>query len=380
MSDVVHGSGDVRAGVGRGGAQLAVLLECFGGRKSAAAARHSLDAQFKSQDDAVLDSVVVEVDAKHRASVHDPRRVVQGTLTATLTWGLFGLLAGGLKGFALWAILGAICGGLWAYYTEHLLQKTELARIGAHVPADSSALLTVAETADPRSLLRAVTAQGPQTASVAGISDDLSARVFAGVPDPIELPGHTEGAAITPSQANLTSLILVRYPDASTAARVAARLAPAKNEAAGPVQVEMVIRVDSDGRRHVADPTQGVKAWAKADLISWGLFGVVVGALAGVFGGGGVHSLVDNAMVTGVGWAVFGLVAGALYGLWAGRAVSARRLNGLSGLLPRDSSMIVAWANGPLMPASIDSLTQPGSSRLVLRFNPVEGGAVLEAA
>jgi hypothetical protein len=39
---------------------------------------------------------------------------------------------------------------------------------------------------------------------------------------------------------------------------------------------------------------------------------VAVGALAGAFGGGGVHSLVDNAVVTGIGWAVFGLAAGAL--------------------------------------------------------------------
>jgi hypothetical protein len=30
-----------------------------------------------------------------------------------------------------------------------------------------------------------------------------------------------------------------------------------------------------------------VKAWAKSDLISWGVFGLAVGALAGAFGGGG---------------------------------------------------------------------------------------------
>ena len=377
MSDAARGSGDVRAGAARKGAHVAVLLECFGGRKSAGKARRGLDASLKSQGDVLLDSVVLEVNAKHRASVHDPRRVVQGTLTAALTWGLFGLVAGGLDGLAIWAILGAICGGLWAYYTEHLLKKDELARIGAHLPANSSALLTVAETADPPGLLTAVAAHRPGTASVAGIGDDLTARVFAGAADPVELPARSEGAATTTFEIAPTSMILLRYPDPDTAAQVAARVG--KDMTAGPVQVEMVIRVDRDGHRHVADPSQGVRAWAKADLISWGLFGLAVGALAGAFGGGGVHSFVDDAVVTGIGWAVFGLIAGALYGLWAGRAVSARRLNGLSGLLPRGSSMLVAWTDGPAPPDTIDRLTRPGAHRLILRFNPVEGGAVLAA-
>ena len=85
-------------------------------------------------------------------------------------------------------------------------------------------------------------------------------------------------------------------------------------------------------------------------------------------------------MVTGIGWAVFGLVAGALYGLWAGRAVSARRLQGLSGLLVPGTSMLVAWADGPVSQDTIGTLTAPGSQRLILRFNAIEGGAVLEAA
>ena len=381
MSDVAQGPGETRPGTGakRGGA-LGVVLECFRGNKSAGQARRALEAQLKSQGDALLDTVVVQVNAKHRASVYDPRRVVQGTLTAFLTWGLFGLLAGGLSGLAIWAILGAICGGLWAYYTEHLLRKDQLVRIGARLPANSSALITFAETTDPRSLLTAAAAHGPVTASAAGIGDDLTARVFAGATDPIEMPSRPEGAAITPSQATPTSMILLRYPDPGTAGQVASRAAASSKKAAGSVQVELVIWADSGGRRHVADPSQGVKAWAKSDLISWGLFGVAVGALAGAFGGGGVHDLVDNAVVTGIAWAVFGLVAGALYGLLAGRAVSARRLTGLRGLLVPGSSMLVAWADGPVTSDTIGMLTGTGSQRLILRFNPVEGGAVLEAA
>src|SRR6516162_6215151 len=189
MSDVAHDPGDARAGTGskRSGA-LGVLLECFSGIKSAGKARRSLDAQLKAQGAALLDTVVLHVNAKHKVSVHDPRRVVQGTLTATLTWGLFGLVAGGLKGLAIWAILGAVCGGVWAYYTEHLLRKDELARIGDRLPANSSALVTFAESSDPHSLLKAAAAHAPATASVAAVDDDLGARVFAGADFPVELP------------------------------------------------------------------------------------------------------------------------------------------------------------------------------------------------
>ena len=109
MSDVAQGPGETRAGTGaKHGGALGVLLGCFGGTKAAGKARRGLDAQLKAQGAALLDSVVVRVSAKHKASVYDPRRVVQGTLTATLTWGLFGLVAGGLKSLAIWAILGAV--------------------------------------------------------------------------------------------------------------------------------------------------------------------------------------------------------------------------------------------------------------------------------
>lgn len=346
-----------------------MLLACFDGHKAAGKARHGLEGQLKAHGAAVLDSVVLEVGATHKASVHDPRRVVQGTLTAMLTWGLFGLVAGGLESLAIWAILGAICGGAWAYSTEHLLKKDELERIGARLPADSSALVVFAETGDPRRVLEATAALAPATASVAAIGDDLAARVLAGATNPVEVPG----GAFALTHTAPTSMIVVRYPSTGAAAQVASR-------AAGPVQVELVIRTDPGGRRHVADPSQGVKAWAMSDVVSWGLFGVLVGGLAGALGGGGVLSSVDDAVVTGVAWAAFGLVAGALYGLWAGRAVSARRLKGLGRLFAPGTSMLIAWADGPIGPDSVDTLSEPGSERLILRFNTIEGGALLEAA
>jgi membrane associated rhomboid family serine protease len=379
VSDATQGNSDARAGTGAGGGQLGVLLACFDKLKAAARLRRGLDEQLRSGGATLLDTVVVQVNAKHRASVHDPRRDVQGALTAALTWGVFGLLSGGLKSLAIWAILGAICGGLYAYFSEHLLSKSELARVGTRLPANSSALLTFAATSDPRSLLEAAAAHAPSAVSVAAVGDDLAARVFTGPAGTGNRPPAPAGRSLAPSQAAL-SMITVRYPDPATAKRAASRAAPRSKKVASPVQVELVIWTGRDGHRHVADPAQGVKAWATADMVSWGGFGLVTGALAGATGGGGVHSFVSNAIVTGIGWAIFGLVAGALYGLWAGRAVSARRLKSLGPFVAPGTSMLVAWADGPLRQDTIGTLTAPGSQQLILRFNPVDGGALLEAA
>jgi hypothetical protein len=381
MSGTTQGNDDARADTGAksGGHQIGVLLACFDKLKAAGKVRHSLDAHLKSQGVALLDTVVLRVNAKHQASVYDPRRVVQGTLTVGFTWGLFGLISGGLKSLAIWAILGAVGGGLFAYYSEHLAKKNELTRIGGRLPASSSALVTFAETRDPRGLLKATAAYSPTAVSVAAIGDDLAARVFAGAADPAE-PPHSHAGGPPPGQTSPLSMILLRYPDPATAKQMASKAAPKSNKDAGPVQVELVIWADRNGRRHVADPSQGVAVVAKSSLVTWALFGLVFGALAGAFGGGGVHSFVSDAVVTGISWAVFGLLAGALYGLWAGRAVSARRLKGVGRLVAPGTSMLVAWAGKPVTGDTLDRYLTPESQRLVLRFNTVEGGAVLEAA
>jgi len=354
---------------GQDGRQLGVLLLCFDRLKAAAAARRPLDEELRSRGAAVLDTAVMKVNAKHRASVYDPRRVLQGTLTAALTWGVFGLLSGGLASLGVWAIIGAVCGGSYAYLNEHILTKSELARLGDRLPASTSALLTFAVTSDPGGMLQAAAARAPAVASVAAIDDNLGSHVVAPAAGP-----HQD------SRAALLNMIVLRYPDPGTAKQIASRAAPKSKKETGPVQVELVIWADRDGRRHVADPTHGAKAYGTSDMISWGVFGLVFGALAGATGGGGVHSFVASAVVTGIGWALFGLAAGALYGLWAGRAISARRFTGLRGLLVPGSSILGAWADGPVPPEAITPLRAPGAQLLILGFSPVEGGAVLEAA
>jgi uncharacterized membrane protein len=358
---------------------VGVALICFESEKSAAKARKPFEASLRSSGDAVLQTTIVRVSKKRKASVYDARRVFAGTLTAALTWGLFGLVAGTNKveSTIIWAVVGAVCGGAYAYLLEHALSKSELRRIGEKMAPGSSALVTYSETSDPTRLLAAAQEGAPTVASAAVIGDDLDAKVFAGVASPVELPSGS-ALQLAPNETSVLSMILYRYPDQNAAARVARHLSNSSPGQDVP-EVELVIETAANGRRHVIDPTRGTAAWARSDVISWGLFGVVVGGVAGAVGGGGLHGLIDDAVVTGAGWAVFGLFAGSLYGLWAGRSISAHRLKGVGPLLANGSSALLAWAHGPATQQSLDALERPEARRLILRFNSVPGGAVLEA-
>ena len=360
--------------------QLALALFCFDGENAAAKARKSFEHKLSAAGHAVLQTTILRVNAKHAASVHDPRRVVAGTLTSALTWGLFGLIAGTnrIESLIIWAVLGAICGGAYAYFSEHVLRKSELARIGAGLGPGTSALIITAETSDPQNLLGASAAYAPSAASVAVIAPDLTARVFSGSEAAIELPHDAPGAAIAVDQASLLRMLLLRYPDPKTAGKVAASVTKAAPTGGRSLQVELVIENDGDGHRHVTAPASGTAAMARSDVVSWGLFGVLFGAITGAIGGGGILGFLEDGLVTGIAWAVFGLAAGMLYGLWAGRSLSTGRLKGIGPLLSPGTSVVLGWADGAANGA-LEPLTRPGSQHLMLTFNPVEHGAVLDA-
>ena len=144
-----------------------MLLACFAGSDRAAEIRRRVDKQIRDDGDAILDEVVVRINAKHKVRVYDPRRTLAGTLTSAVTWGIFGLLAGGLRGLGIWAILGAVCGGLYGYYAEHLLAKDELKRIGGRLPGDTRLgvrFCRAAAVADDAGQARAALDQSPAMA------------------------------------------------------------------------------------------------------------------------------------------------------------------------------------------------------------------------
>lgn len=344
--------------------QFEVVLACFDGRRTAGRSRRRLSAEVKAGGARILDEVVLVSSERGKARVYDPRRTVAGTLTPALTWGVFGLVASGgsWKSLVIWAVVGAVCGALYAYYAEHLLTKHDLQRLGRQLSADSSALMMAAVAPDAGALDAAATGAHATVASVVTIGPDLSATV--------------RGAPTGDDRDTILNMLVIRYRGAQTAQRVFADVG-GKSAPPPTVETELLIHTDRDGRCHVASPSAGARTFAESDLVAWGAFGLVFGAIVGFGGSGGLFGALEEGVVTGLAWALFGVVAGALYGLWAGRAVSARRLDAWRPILEPDTSMVVAWAVGRLPASAVAAWSADNSQQLVVRFDRDPRGAVL---
>jgi hypothetical protein len=337
-------------------------------------------ADRRAQEDLALGGLLGRPpDHGDEAAAHDPRRVLAGTLTPMLTWGVLGLLTGGVVSLLVSGALGAVWGALITYYALHHVTKAQFTRLGSQLPPDSSALLTYAETDDPRVLLRAAAARAPSVASVASVNENLTTRVL---PEPAGAAAHAPAGAGSESDAlnKTTGLrsILLRYPDPAIAKQLASRLKAATAASDAP-DVELIIETNADRHRRVVDPRFGSWPIARSNVVSWGGFGVVCGAVSGAAGGGAVGAL-GGGLLAGIASGLFGLAAGALYGLWAGRAISARRLRGIGNPLGPGTSALVVWVEGALSGQAVDTLVTPGSRWLVLSVDPTGIGAVLTAA
>jgi hypothetical protein len=276
-------------------------------------------------------------------------------------------------------VLGAVCGGLYAYYTEHLANRDQLARLGKQLPPDSSAILAYEVGATSAKLAAVAAKFEPYPLSVATISTDLSATAVNGrTLSPAGAPAAA-GGSVAADRHTLLTMLLVRYPGTATAKRVNEE-ASSKAEGSHPaIETELLLRTDPGGRRHVVSPSAGAWALAKSDIVGWGVMGVALGLIAGFAGNGGIFGVLEKGVVSGVVWGILGLVAGSLYGLWAGRSVSARRLNSVRPILPPDTSMVVAWAVGTPQERAVTAWSAPGSEQMILRFESAPHGAVLDA-
>jgi len=353
---------------------VGLLLACFEGAKKASKIRKTLNGQIHASGGVVLDEVILHVNGKGKALVYDPRRTVAGALTPALTWGVFGLLTGGgLSGLVTWAIIGGVCGGLAGYYLEHSLTKNELKRVGERLPADSSAITAFVRTTDAQAILRLTAPYGPTTASVAAIGEHLSTRVWSGAENPTEIPS-AQSRAENPDGTTFASMLILRFKGQHAVRDVSARVLKE-----GTVLPELLFEVDKQGNKRVSAPTTGSAATARSGAPWWAVLGLVFGLVAGWSGDGGILSSLQDGLVTAIAWGIFGLGAGALYGLWAGRAISARRLRGVSPLLPPDTSAMIAWVDGAVTQQTIDGVSTPDSESLALRFNADGHGVVLEA-
>ena len=227
----------------------------------------------------VLELVVLRDSSRGKVQVHDPRRVRQGTLTSALTWGVFGWLAGGgWSGLAIWAVIGAVCGGLYAYYTEHVLTKGQLARIAARLPRNSSALVAFVDGGHyPHKLITAMADFKANPISVASVDPNLAAHVTSRAATPDQPPG-TRSASGSLDRDAAVSMLLFRYPGAQSARKLTTDNDRAGQPGPPAFDLELILDADRTGALHAASPTQGVRAMSRSDVVSWGLLGVIYGA------------------------------------------------------------------------------------------------------
>jgi uncharacterized membrane protein len=360
---------------------LCVLLLCFDGAKRAAQIRRPLSKQLEQSGNDILDAAIIRVDGEGNARVYDPQRTLAGVLTAALTWGVFGLLTSGVIGPIGWAVIGAVCGGLFAYYKEQPLGGTQLRRIGEGLRRDSSALVVFTTGGVDTAVLPTAAAYGPTTASLVAISWGLSARVLAGAGSPTEVAAAVSGGPMPPADTStLLNLLLVRLPGRHAARQALAQLAPTKTpdpDLPQVKQVEVVLESDARGGLHAHSPNFGVGFSAKSSLMSWGVLGLIFGAVGGFTGGGGILAILGGGLITAVAWGAFGALAGALYGLFVGNVLSFRQLKKLDDLVPPNSSLAFVWADGDLPTEAVDRWALPGAQRLVVRFDSTPQGIVL---
>jgi hypothetical protein len=101
-------------------------------------------------------------------------------------------------------------------------------------------------------LLAATAGHQTSAASAAVVSPDLDATVFAGANNLLEVSHSSGSQVLAANETALMSMIALRYPDVDTAKQTAARVAKTKSAAAN-AQIELMIKVDANGHRHVTD-------------------------------------------------------------------------------------------------------------------------------
>jgi uncharacterized membrane protein len=363
-----------------GDVRLCILLACFARDKGASKVHRAISKRLRGNGDSIFDEVIVIVAHKHRLHLHYPRKVIPGALTLALTWGVLGLLTGGVQGLGVWPIVGATCGGLFSYYGLSRLGKDQRKDIGEHLPAGSSALAVSVKGSDPEHVLAAVAPSGPVAASVAAIGSDLSGRVLKSGDGPPGngLAGTSAGQKGTRAQPTQLVMIMVRFagqqcsPQGArscwSSQRQRARCSPSRGgDRSGRARQATGHR---SGERPGCDRQVGHRRLGglRACLRDHHrLRGQRRGPGAGRAWPGHRHRL-----------GAFGIVAGALFGLWTSRSVSVRRLKGIGPLVPPGSSVVVGWAASSVPAAAAGGWLAAGAQRLLVRFVAGEHGPILD--
>jgi len=359
--------------VGNNSPSFGILLVCFDEPKRAQQVKEALGKEIKQGGDLILDEMVMRVDEKRRVYVYEMGKAARGAAVVAVTWGAFGLLTGGLRGLVIWAVIGAVCGGIYMYYVAHTLSDAELKNIARCMPPNSSVLLAFLKTSHAQQIIDSVSRYSPAASSLVTVGEGMATSVISGTSDKAEQPSPTS----TPVQAgadgdNPLSILVFRYTGHQTARQVEAELKEEWKKAGDAIQTEVMIEVDEQKKVHVYNPSTGVRAQAISSMISWGLSGLIVGVLTGLFSGGGLLGSLSSGVTLLITWGLFGIVAGALAAFVVNRAIPTSRLRKLSALMQADTSVILALVQGTYTHQMISDLSTHDAKMLIIRINATQ--------
>ena len=221
------------------------------------------------------------------SALHTPAGPSQARSTSCSTWGVFGLIAGGLQGLWVWGILARDLG--CARRPHRTPREQGRAQAGRQrLPPDSSAIAIFVQGSDPHNACSprsgpSSPAPRPGRCHRPGPFRRRSMRATSSRSSPPE----RSGAAPAPSQTTLLSMLLVRFAGEHGAKKALGDSVRAKHPDLRAPQVELMVEANKEGRRRVVNPTTGTAVMAKSDIIGWGVCGVVWGAIVGFVGGAG---------------------------------------------------------------------------------------------
>ena len=98
------------------------------------------------EDNRVVASALVEVDAQGKAHVHQHGRGGVGAAAGIMAGEALALL-GGPAGLLVWAVAGSAIGGAAGHFVDRAFSKEDLAKLKDQMPPNSSAILTMAKDA-----------------------------------------------------------------------------------------------------------------------------------------------------------------------------------------------------------------------------------------
>jgi uncharacterized membrane protein len=157
-----------------------ILAFCFTPRHKADEVMKELKAAKTLEAHHVVAAAIVEVDDHGKVKAHQHGRGGVGVAAGIMAGEALALL-GGPAGLLVWAAVGGAIGGAAGHFVDRAFGKDDLAKLKDQMPANSSAILTMAKDAETDQLTAALQTYQPVVVTLT-LGEEASGAVDQSVP------------------------------------------------------------------------------------------------------------------------------------------------------------------------------------------------------